>query len=137
MVAFLIYKWRRRNLSMYDAIEDFLQSHNNLMPIRYSYPEIRKIPNGFIEKLGEGGYGSVFKGKLQSGHLVAIKMLDKSRPTAKNLLVKLQQSEGFTTQILCNSLAFVLRDQSVLLYMNSCLMVLSTNTFFLKKEVSP
>ena len=49
---------------MYDAIEDFLQSHNNLMPIRYSYPEIRKIPNGFMEKLGEGGYGSVFKGKL-------------------------------------------------------------------------
>ena len=64
MVAFLIYKWRRWNLSMYDAIEDFLQSHNNLMPIRYSSIEIRKMTNGFTEKLGEGGYGSVFKGKL-------------------------------------------------------------------------
>ncbi|KAF3973874.1 hypothetical protein CMV_002740 [Castanea mollissima] len=33
VVAFLIYKWRRRHLSMYDAVEDFLQSQNNLMPI--------------------------------------------------------------------------------------------------------
>ncbi|XVE68649.1 hypothetical protein DITRI_Ditri09bG0085700 [Diplodiscus trichospermus] len=29
------------------------------------------MTRGFKEKLGQGGYGSVFKGKLQSGHLVA------------------------------------------------------------------
>jgi len=34
---------------------------------------------GFKEKLGEGGYGSVFKGKLSSGTCVAIKMLGKSK----------------------------------------------------------
>uniref|UniRef100_A0A2N9H8P2 Protein kinase domain-containing protein n=1 Tax=Fagus sylvatica TaxID=28930 RepID=A0A2N9H8P2_FAGSY len=45
------------------------------MPIRYSYTQIRKITKGFEDKLGGGGYGSVFKGKLRSGHLVAIKML--------------------------------------------------------------
>ena len=28
---------------MYDGVEEFLQSQNNLMPIRYSYSEIRKI----------------------------------------------------------------------------------------------
>ncbi|KAK7823263.1 hypothetical protein CFP56_035700 [Quercus suber] len=33
VVAFLIYKWRKRHLSMYDAIEEFLQSQINLMPI--------------------------------------------------------------------------------------------------------
>ncbi|KAF3960290.1 hypothetical protein CMV_014984 [Castanea mollissima] len=86
MVAFFIYKWRKRNLSMYDAIEDFLQSHNNLMPIRYSYSEIKKMTNGFTEKLGEGGYGSVFKGKLRSGHLVAIKMLDKSKSNGQDFI---------------------------------------------------
>ncbi|KAL4600326.1 hypothetical protein ACB092_11G190600 [Castanea dentata] len=85
MVAFFIYKWRKRNLSMYDAIEDFLQSHNNLMPIRYSYSEIKKMSNGFTEKLG-GGYGSVFKGKLRSGHLVAIKMLDKSKSNGQDFI---------------------------------------------------
>ncbi|WCJ41394.1 hypothetical protein M5689_022265 [Euphorbia peplus] len=32
--AFLIYKWRRRHLSGYTTIEEFLQAQNNLMPIR-------------------------------------------------------------------------------------------------------
>ena len=60
---------------MYDAIEEFLQSQINLMPIRYSYSNIRKMSKGFEEILGEGGYGSVYRGKLESGPLVAIKML--------------------------------------------------------------
>ena len=49
------------------------------MPIWYSYLEIRKMSKGFKDKLGEGGYGIVFKGKLQSGPLVAIKMLGNSK----------------------------------------------------------
>jgi serine/threonine protein kinase len=64
---------------MYDVVEEFLQSHNNLMPIRYSYSEIRKMTKNFKDKLGEGGYGTVFKGTLRSGRLVAIKMLGKSK----------------------------------------------------------
>ncbi|BBH05307.1 PR5-like receptor kinase [Prunus dulcis] len=79
VTALLIYKWRRRHLSMYENIEDFLQSNNNLMPIRYSYSDIKKMARGFQDKLGEGGYGSVYKAKLRSGHLVAIKMLGKSK----------------------------------------------------------
>ncbi|GMY07490.1 rust resistance kinase Lr10-like isoform X1 [Fagus crenata] len=86
VIAFLIYKWRRRHLSMYDCVEEFLQSHNNLMPIRYSYAQIRKITKGFEDKLGEGGYGSVFKGKLRSGHLVAIKMLGKSKGNGQEFI---------------------------------------------------
>ncbi|KAG7981007.1 hypothetical protein I3843_05G210900 [Carya illinoinensis] len=79
VVAFLIYKWRRRHLSMYDAIEEFLQNHNNLMTIRYSFSEIKKMTKNFKEKLGEGGYGTVFKGTLRSGRHVAVKMLGKSK----------------------------------------------------------
>jgi serine/threonine protein kinase len=86
VIAFLIYKWRRRHLSMYNAVEEFLQSHNNLRPIRYSYSEIRKITKSFKEKLGEGGYGTVFKGTLQSGRLVAIKMLGKSKANGQDFI---------------------------------------------------
>ncbi|KAM3682002.1 hypothetical protein ACJW31_12G039600 [Castanea mollissima] len=86
MVAFLIYKWRKRHLSMYDAIEEFLQSQINLMPIRYSYSEIRKMSKGFKDKLGEGGYGCVYRGKLESGPLVAIKMLGNSKGNGQEFI---------------------------------------------------
>ena len=57
----MTYKCRRRHLSANDSVEDFLKSHNNLMPIRYSYSDIKKMTKGFKDKLGEGGYGSVYK----------------------------------------------------------------------------
>nr|XP_011469299.1 PREDICTED: probable receptor-like protein kinase At5g39020 isoform X3 [Fragaria vesca subsp. vesca] len=75
MIALLIHKWRRRHWSTYRTIEDFLHS-DNFMPIRYSYSNIKKMSAGFKDKLGVGGYGSVFKCKLRSGHFGAIKLLD-------------------------------------------------------------
>ncbi|XP_042981945.1 probable receptor-like protein kinase At5g39020 [Carya illinoinensis] len=86
VLAFLIYKWRRRHLSMYNAIEEFLQKHNDLVPIRYSYSEVKKMTKGFKDKLGEGGYGTVFKGTLQSGQLVAVKMLGKSKANGQEFI---------------------------------------------------
>ncbi|KAL5568337.1 hypothetical protein UlMin_024912, partial [Ulmus minor] len=86
VIIFLIYKWRRRHLSMYDHIEEFLQGQNNLMPIRYSYSEVKKMTKGFKDKLGEGGYGTVYKGKLRSGHLVAIKMLGESKTNGQDFI---------------------------------------------------
>ncbi|XP_016652705.1 PREDICTED: rust resistance kinase Lr10-like isoform X2 [Prunus mume] len=86
LIALLIYKFKRRHLSMYGNIEEFLQSHNNLMPIRYSYSDIRKMTKGFKEKLGEGGYGSVYKGKLRSRRLVAIKILGKSKANGQEFI---------------------------------------------------
>ncbi|VVA32263.1 PREDICTED: rust resistance kinase Lr10 [Prunus dulcis] len=79
LIVFVIYKWRRRHLSSYGIIEDFLQSDSNFLPIRYSYSEIKKMTSKFKKKLGEGGYGSVFKGKLRSGRFVAIKLLGKAK----------------------------------------------------------
>ncbi|KAF7816709.1 rust resistance kinase Lr10-like [Senna tora] len=86
VLALLIYKWRRRHLSMYDNIEDFLQSDNNIMPIRYSYKDIKKMTRGFKIKLGKGGYGSVFRGQLRSGRIVAIKMLDKAKTGGQDFI---------------------------------------------------
>ncbi|XP_070680648.1 rust resistance kinase Lr10-like [Malus domestica] len=79
LIAFLIYRWRRRHLSGFSIIEDFLQTENNFMPIRYSYSDIKRMTNKFKDKLGQGGYGTAFKGKLRNGHFEAIKLLGKPK----------------------------------------------------------
>lgn len=56
------------------------------MPIMYSYSEIRKMTRGFKDKLGEGGYGSVYKGKLASGRIVAVKLLGKSKSKGQDFI---------------------------------------------------
>ncbi|PRQ44736.1 putative glycerophosphodiester phosphodiesterase, protein kinase RLK-Pelle-LRK10L-2 family [Rosa chinensis] len=71
---------------MYENIEDLLQSNNNLIPVRYSYADIKNMARGFKDKLGEGGYGTVYKAKLRSGHLVAIKMLGKFRANGQDFI---------------------------------------------------
>ncbi|KAB2043717.1 hypothetical protein ES319_D01G037400v1 [Gossypium barbadense] len=85
LLVLVIYKWRRRHLSMDDKIEEFLQSHN-LAPIRYSFKQVKKMTKNFKDKLGEGGYGSVFKGKLCSGHHVAIKLLCTSKGKGEDFI---------------------------------------------------
>ncbi|KAK2983688.1 hypothetical protein RJ640_023222 [Escallonia rubra] len=71
---------------MDDSIESFLQGHNNFMPIRYSYSEIKQMTKCFNDKLGEGGYGSVFKAKLRSGRFVAVKLLGKSKASGQDFI---------------------------------------------------
>ncbi|CAL5206677.1 unnamed protein product [Lathyrus oleraceus] len=86
IIVLLVYKWRQKHLSVYDNVEDFLQSDNNIMPIRYSYRDIKKMTKQFKIKLGHGGYGSVFKGELRSGRLVAVKLLDRGKTNGQDFM---------------------------------------------------
>ncbi|KAL3347474.1 hypothetical protein AABB24_021248 [Solanum stoloniferum] len=86
IVVFLMIELRRRHLSIYDAIENFLHGENNFAPIRYSNSNIRKMTRNFKEKLGQGGYGSVYKGKLQSGPNVAVKILSKPKADGQDFI---------------------------------------------------
>ncbi|XP_062120103.1 rust resistance kinase Lr10-like [Humulus lupulus] len=71
---------------MYNSIEEFLHTQNNLTPIRYSFRDIKKMTQNFKNKLGEGGYGSVFKGKLRSGRIVAVKILSNSKGNGQDFI---------------------------------------------------
>ena len=67
-------------------IEQFLEDYKALKPSRYSYADIKKITNHFKEKLGQGGYGTVYKGRLSSDVLVAVKILNNSKENGEEFI---------------------------------------------------
>ncbi|XP_062110051.1 LEAF RUST 10 DISEASE-RESISTANCE LOCUS RECEPTOR-LIKE PROTEIN KINASE-like 2.4 [Humulus lupulus] len=77
LVIMLIYCFRKKHNHDHQSIEAFLKNCGPLQIRRYSYSNIKKMTNSFKEKLGQGGFGSVYKGKLHDGHFVAVKMLNE------------------------------------------------------------
>ncbi|KAG1334706.1 putative LEAF RUST 10 DISEASE-RESISTANCE LOCUS RECEPTOR-LIKE PROTEIN KINASE-like 2.4 [Cocos nucifera] len=73
-----IFFWRKRSENSQN-IKAFLERHGSLAPKRYSYNDVKRITRKFHEKLGQGGYGTVFKGSLMDGRLVAVKILSDSK----------------------------------------------------------
>ena len=67
-------------------IEQFLEDYKALKPSRYSYADVKKITNHFKEKLGQGGYGTVYKGRLSSDVLVAVKILNNSKENGEEFI---------------------------------------------------
>ncbi|KAF7830295.1 G-type lectin S-receptor-like serine/threonine-protein kinase SD2-5 [Senna tora] len=55
--------------------DNFLENLTG-MPIRFSYKDLETATRNFSEKLGHGGFGSVYKGVLTDGTLVAVKKLE-------------------------------------------------------------
>ncbi|KAI3886840.1 hypothetical protein MKW98_017192 [Papaver atlanticum] len=75
------------NRAMNSSIEDFLDIYGDQMPIRYSYNDVKKMTSNFKEKLGQGGFGSVYKGSLGSNNRgVAIKILDSTKREGKDFV---------------------------------------------------
>ncbi|CAJ1977495.1 unnamed protein product [Sphenostylis stenocarpa] len=67
-------------------IENFLKEHGPLPTARYSFLEVQKMTNSFRNKLGQGGFGSVYKGKLPDGSVVAVKILSISKGNGEEFI---------------------------------------------------
>ncbi|WVZ72165.1 hypothetical protein U9M48_020670 [Paspalum notatum var. saurae] len=76
-------------------IEEMLKGYDSLVPKRYKYAELKKITRSFKDKLGEGGYGLVFRGNLEDGREVAVKLLKGSKGNGQefvNEVVSIRQT---------------------------------------------
>ncbi|KAL3009571.1 hypothetical protein AAZX31_07G091100 [Glycine max] len=60
-------------------IEAFLKNKGAVAQKRYKFSEVKKMTNSFKVKLGQGGFGAVYKGQLPTGCPVAVKLLNSSK----------------------------------------------------------
>ena len=67
-------------------IEAFIRNNGPLPIKRYTYSDIKKMTNSFEFKLGEGGYGVVYKGILNIGGPVAVKLLNASKGNGEEFI---------------------------------------------------
>ncbi|XP_050258872.1 PR5-like receptor kinase [Quercus robur] len=81
--ALIFWRAARKND---ENVKAFILNYGSFAPKHYSYLEIKKMTNSFINKLGQGGYSSVYKGKLPDGKLVAVKVLSESKGNGEDFI---------------------------------------------------
>ncbi|XP_061340995.1 G-type lectin S-receptor-like serine/threonine-protein kinase SD2-5 [Gastrolobium bilobum] len=84
VISFLLYaglRYCRKKPKLPESPRENSEEDNFLenltgMPIRYSYKDLETATNNFSVKLGQGGFGSVYKGVLPDGTQLAVKKLE-------------------------------------------------------------
>ncbi|CAL5344123.1 unnamed protein product [Camellia sinensis] len=85
-----VYRSNKMKKADQVKIDKFLEDYKALKPARYSYADIKKITNQFEDKVGQGGYGIVYKGKLSNDVYVAVKILNNVKGNGDEFINEVQ-----------------------------------------------
>lgn len=84
----MLYRFRRSDSEKETQlkVERFLANYKTLNPSRYSYSDLKRITGKFRHKVGQGGYGTVYRGKLPNGIPAAVKMIEISKGNGQEFI---------------------------------------------------
>ncbi|XP_051225508.1 LEAF RUST 10 DISEASE-RESISTANCEUS RECEPTOR-LIKE PROTEIN KINASE-like 2.1 isoform X3 [Lolium perenne] len=82
----VIQYWTGKISKRTQRIESFLQKNGTPYPKRFKYAEVKKITKSFAAKLGQGGFGAVYRGNLSDGRQVAVKILQASKGDGEDFI---------------------------------------------------
>ncbi|XP_023643075.1 LEAF RUST 10 DISEASE-RESISTANCE LOCUS RECEPTOR-LIKE PROTEIN KINASE-like 2.5 isoform X1 [Capsella rubella] len=91
-LACLVCFIRRRRMTLNNPRKKILDDSRQqylkaLIPLKhYSYVQIKKITKSFAEVVGKGGFGTVYKGILCDGRIVAVKILKDSQGNGEDFI---------------------------------------------------
>ncbi|KAE8648797.1 LEAF RUST 10 DISEASE-RESISTANCE LOCUS RECEPTOR-LIKE PROTEIN KINASE-like 2.5 [Cucumis sativus] len=77
IIIFIIIYNKTKGMSNKNKINEVIGRYSTHTPKRYTHSKLKKITNSFKNKLGQGGFSSVYKGKLPDGREVAVKLLNE------------------------------------------------------------
>ena len=85
-VLYCVYHYDKIEKENQARIERFLEDYRALKPVRYSYNDVKRTTNQFNEELGQGVYGTMFKGKISNEIHVAVKILNSSKGNGEEFI---------------------------------------------------
>ncbi|GAU17853.1 hypothetical protein TSUD_329790 [Trifolium subterraneum] len=103
--------------SIDNNVEDFIQSYNLSVPIKqYRYSEVKRMTNSFQEKLGQGGYGVVYKASLPDGRQVAVKVINESKGNGEEFINEVASISRTSHVNIVSLLGFCYESKRALIY---------------------
>ncbi|KAG6720397.1 hypothetical protein I3842_03G059000 [Carya illinoinensis] len=111
--------WKKDAMNDPISAKEMIQNYEPMAPKRYTYSDVKKLTNSFKYKVGQGGFGVVYKGKLpdSDGRIVAVKLLSEAKGNGEEFINEVASISRTSHVNIVNLLGFCYeRNKRALIY---------------------